>query len=333
MIRFGEERCSVDENNGGHESEIVMDKIKKYPDDGDIFTIPLYLPSYQKWRESFDEFIDYKKYKFYEEDIYAFGRIIELYSKNCYIMEIFCYVGKIPDNPKVIEQSGQMFKPVIAGGMFELGRWRVLFENPDYDKWKDSDYENISFLYGSDIWKGGKSVQHITHRQYTELCRAGDIPQPFINGAINIECDIRKILEEQGLELNYEKTVEERKPGYPLPRDPDKKLKESVLPFRWMSRDRIYSLTLEADVINGEYFAEIGALGNGYDWEKIAMAYIKENMPDIMPKLTFDCEADTFSVSSSAKMSLRKFAVKFHQFCMDAEAFKKLLKECIADSL
>lgn len=305
-----------------------MGKIKKIPDEGDIFAIPLYLPSYQKWREPFDEFIDYIKYKFCNDDQYAFGRIIEFYSKNCYLMEIFRYAGVIPDSPEVIKTSGQMFNPIIAGGMFHRGRWRVIFEDPGYDKRKDSDYDNISFLYGSDIWKGGKKT-HITHAQYVELGKTGEIPYPILNGAVRIECDIRRILTEQGIDLHYEQIVEERKDGYPLPRDIDKKLKETILPFCWMSDNGRYSLSIEADALNMEIFAEMGVSGNGYDWEKIARAYIEENMPELKSKFSFDCEADTFSVQASAKKALKEFAAAFHQFCMNEAAFKKMLKESL----
>lgn len=305
-----------------------MDKVKKEPNNGDIFAIPLFLPSYQKWRESFDEFIDYKKYKFHEEDMYAFGRIIELYCKNVYIMEIFRHVGKIPDNLENIQKSERMFKPLIACGMFERGRWRVLFENPGYDKWRDSDYENISFLYPSHISKGGKSMS-ISHEQYVELLKKGDISCPTINGPVGIECDIRRVLAEQGIDLNYEQIVEERRAEYPQPRDTDKKLKEMVAPFRWIVAGGTYTLTLEANAINSDCFAEMGALGNGYDWERIAVAYIEKNMPERREKFTFDCEADTFSVQSSAKKALKEFAIAFHKFCLDKEVFEKVLKQSL----
>lgn len=302
-----------------------MDKIKKKPDDGDIFVIPLYLPSYQKWRETFDEFIDYRKYKLCGDDIYAYGRIIEPYdNKSVYLVEIFRYAGRIPDSPEAIKNSGRMFKPMLAGGMFEPGRWRVLFEDPGYDKWRDSDYENISFLYLSDIWKGGEKI-HITSGQYHELWESGDIPTPAIRGGVDIECDIRRMLAEQGMELNYEQTVEERRDGYPRPRDIDRKLKETIAPFRWMSQAGTYTLTLEADALNGECFAEAGMSGNGYDWEKLAFAYIEENIPELKKKLDFDCEADVFCVRSSAKRALREFALAFRRFCMDKPAFKSAL--------
>ena len=143
-----------------------MDKIKKIPACGDIFMIPLYLPSYQKWRDPlFDEFIDYKRYRFHRGDPFAFGRIIEPYAKNLYIMEIFRYTGSIPDSPECIIQSGLLLKPLIAGGMFHRGRWRVVFEHPAYDKWKDSDYDTISFLYGTSVFKVGKDIT-ITPQQH-----------------------------------------------------------------------------------------------------------------------------------------------------------------------
>ena len=113
-----------------------MQKIKKIPDSGDIFTIPLYLPSCQEWRKTYDELIDYRTYNFHTGDVYAFGRVIECHSKNCYLMEIFSYIGAVPDDPAVITSSERMFWPVISGGCFDKGRWRVAFEDAEYDKWK-----------------------------------------------------------------------------------------------------------------------------------------------------------------------------------------------------
>ncbi|MDE6674186.1 MAG: immunity 51 family protein, partial [Acetatifactor sp.] len=67
----------------------------------------------------------------------------------------------------------------------------------------------------------------------------------------------------------------------------------------------------------------------GYDWERIAVTFIDENLPELRAKFDFDCEADTFSVQSSKKKILREFAIAFHQFCMDKEAFEKLLKQSL----
>lgn len=296
-----------------------MEKIKKNPGDGDIFAVPLYLPAYQKWREGFDEFIDYRKYRFREDDLYAFGRIIEPYDhKSVYLMEIFRYVGKLRTAPETIRESGRMFEPVLAGGMFGRGRWRILFENPDYDKWKDSDYGNISFLYPSEIWKGGESTP-ISSGQYHELFKSGDIPCPAIRGSVGIECEIRRMLEEQGTDLGYERTVEERREEYPHPRDVDRKLKEELRPFKWLSEAGTYTLTFQADVLEMGKGASVFSRmpESGYGWERAARAYLEENMPELKKKLVFDCEADTFSVRSCTKKALKEFALAFHRFCME----------------
>ena len=93
---------------------------------GDIFTIPLFLPSNDD-----DYTLDYSKYKFPLNDIYAFGRLIEI-------------------------QAGRMFAPEHIGHPFiKNGRWSVIFSNLQYDMWKDSDYQNISFLSPvGHMWKG-----------------------------------------------------------------------------------------------------------------------------------------------------------------------------------
>ena len=93
---------------------------------GDIFMIPLFLPSNDD-----DYTLDYSKYKFHSNDIYAFGRLIEI-------------------------QAGRMFAQEHIGHPFiKNGRWSVIFSNLQYDMWKDSDYQNISFLSPvGHMWKG-----------------------------------------------------------------------------------------------------------------------------------------------------------------------------------
>lgn len=306
-----------------------MQKIKKIPDNGDVFMIPLYLPSCQEWRKTYDEFIDYRKYKFSTDDVYAFGRIIECHSKNCWLMEIFSYIGAVPDSPGIIVSSERLFLPVVAGGSFDKGRWRIVFEDAGYDKWKDSDYENISFLYADRlfprIWKGGREIR-ISKEQYDAAWKKGNPPSMTVYGAVQMEIKIRKAFRERGMELNYEDTVEERKSEYPQPKDTDKKLKETIAPFRWLSEGGVYILNLDPSVYHGEYFIRHGMLGNGYDWEKLAALYLEENMPESREKVSFDCEADLFSASSVSKKILKEFALSFHELCEDGAAFQKLLK-------
>lgn len=260
-----------------------MKNVKNEIKVGDIFIIPLFLPCYQEWRTT-EELIDYKKYQFCKNDLYAFGRLIDIDMGNCNLIEIFSYVGKIPESPKVILSSGRMFEPAYVVGVFSRSRWRFLFSDPHYDKWIDSDYKNISFMLHSELWKGGDKF-HITQQQKSEFLQSG-IPFMVIHGGPALERKIRLLLSEQGVELDYEQTVEKRKNDYPQPRDIDRKLKETIFPFRWLSDCGKYSLSLEADTLNRESFEKNAMIGNGYDWEKIASVYIEKYMPTLKAKFS-----------------------------------------------
>ncbi len=300
-----------------------MNREKNKLHSGDIFTIPLFLPSYQIWRE-LDEFMDYRKYQFHQEDVYAFGRLIEPVPGNMNLIEIFSYVGKIPKSPEVIIHSERFFEPVMMVGAFSKGRWRFLFDNPHYDKWVDSDYANISFLMGDNLtlWKGGETIPL---RQQDKKSESSDIPYMIVYGSVGLEEKIRFLLSLRGLELNYEQTVEERRNEYPKPRDLDKKLKETIAPFQWSSENGRYSLYFSVGELNRNSFENNNMLGNGYDWEKAAIAFIEIHMPEFKDSFTFDCEADTFSMQSRLKKSLKAFGLAFHKFVLDTSAFEALL--------
>ena len=304
-----------------------LENTKKEIDIGDIFVIPLFLP----WR-NLEDLIDYRKYRFRKDDIYAFGRLIDIDMGNCKLIEVFQYVGKIPETPEIIINSGRMFAPIFMVHAFKTRRWRFLFGNPHYDKWVDSDYENITFRYPVPpprIWKGGQDVK-ITQQQFNELIEAG-VGETVIYSGVGIEDDIRTLMAKQGLELNYEKIVEERQSEYPQPRDNDKKLKQTIAPFRWMSESGSYSLILDAGILNQECFEKNNLLGNGYDWEKIALAFMEQYITDTKAKFTFDCEADTFSMQSSSKKALKEFALAFHKFSTDTKTFNELLRKIKSD--
>lgn len=301
-----------------------MRSTKKEIRSGDIFIIPLFLPAFQEWRD-LECVIDYRKYKFHESDICAFGRLIEEQNGKLYLVEIFSYVGKIPESPEVIIHSGRLFEPVFVVGVFSRDRWRFLYDDPHYDKWIDSDYKNISFLLHTRLWKGGEQIK-ITYEQSEQFIQSGILGMVIHDGP-NLERDIRALLSERGVELNYEQTVEERRNEYPKPRDLDRKLKETISPFRWLSGSGIYSLSLDAGLINQESFAKYTMPGNGYDWEKAASAFIEIYRKESGGKFTFDCEADTFSMQSSSKKALKEFSLAFHTLTLDTGAFEELLSQ------
>lgn len=290
---------------------------------GDIFMIPLFLPSYQEWR-GLEELMDYRRYQFHSEDVFAFGRLIELEAGNLNLVEIFSYVGRIPDEPKILVRSGRMFAPVTVVGVFSRERWRFLFDDPNYDKWVDSDYRNISFLLHSELWKGREKIR-ISQQERRDLKESG-VCDMVVHGGVDLEVKIRSLLTERGMDLNYEQIVEERRNEYPKPRDVDKKLKEVLVPFRWQGERGRYSLSLDAGTLNQDSFAKYGMLGNGYDWEKAASAFAEVYGWNSRGRFHFDCEADTFSMQSSSKKFLKEFALAFHKCVMDAGKFEELLK-------
>lgn len=292
--------------------------------DGDIFTIPLFLPSYQEWRR-LDELIDYRKYKFHDGDIYAFGRLIEHQPGNMELIEVFSYAGPIPKTPEAILRSGRLFDPVMMVGAFSRGRWRFLFGDPHYEKYADSDYANISFLLGMGtiLWKGGEQLP-ISLQEGKALKQSG-VCDMTVHGSVGLEVKIRALLAERGLALRYEETVEARQSGYPQPRDPDKKLKEAIAPFRWLAEPGRYTLYLDAGLLGGESFAKHSLPGSGYDWEKAASAYLDAHFPALKGKVSFDCEADLFAMYSKTKKPLRDFALAFRDAVSDTDAFEALL--------
>ncbi|MDG1331782.1 MAG: Imm26 family immunity protein [Crocinitomicaceae bacterium] len=123
--------------------------------EGNIFFIPLFLPNGIK-----DNNKSYTRKKFETSAQYAFGRLIEIDKSAGDLVEIFNYIGTIPSDSSVITESGLMFKPFHIAMAFSKKRWRFIFETPAYDKEKDSNYSEISFLMGnrdSPIhWKGGE---------------------------------------------------------------------------------------------------------------------------------------------------------------------------------
>jgi hypothetical protein len=123
--------------------------------EGNIFFIPLFLSlDYKDNRKS------YSTYKFDENENYAFGRLIDIDKSSGDLIEIFNYTGKIPENINIILKSGLKFEPIHIARAFEKKRWRFISETENYDKEKDSNYSQITFLLGDRdspiLWKGGK---------------------------------------------------------------------------------------------------------------------------------------------------------------------------------
>ena len=138
--------------------------------EGNIFCIPLFLPNIiTKPNKS------YTRNKFDPSKKYAFGRIVECdpHDESLYIVEIFQYIGKIPDNKEIIINSKLICDPIFVIEPFIIKRWRFIFEDKNYDKYKDSDYSNIKFFavpYEEPLlWKGGKDIGYLSVKESQSL--------------------------------------------------------------------------------------------------------------------------------------------------------------------
>ena len=134
--------------------------------EGSIFFIPLFLPKTIK-----DSIKSYYRYKFKKEELYAFGRIIDIEEGGGDLVEIFNYTGIIPDDINIIIDSGLMFKPLHVGQGFTTKRYRFIFEDDNYNKDSDSNYQEIGFLLGGYLWKGGKKDKDLSEAEMQEYSK------------------------------------------------------------------------------------------------------------------------------------------------------------------
>jgi len=132
--------------------QLIMNYLEEK--EGNIFFIPLFLENNMKENTK-----NYSKYKFEKNANYAFGRLIEADKSSGNLIEIFNYTGAIPENNKIILDSGLLFEPIHIAMAFSKSRWRFISETENYNKEKDSNYKNISFKMGDDdspiLWEGG----------------------------------------------------------------------------------------------------------------------------------------------------------------------------------
>ena len=133
--------------------------------EGSIFFIPLFLPKNIK-----DCNKSYYRYKFEKKELYAFGRLIDDGEGRGDLIEIFNYTGNIPDNMNIIVDSGLMFKPLHIEG-FTTKRYRFIFEDTNYNKNSDSNYQDIGFVLGGYLWRGGKKEKDSSEAEMQEYLK------------------------------------------------------------------------------------------------------------------------------------------------------------------
>lgn len=107
---------------------------------GNIFCIPLFM-SKDDWK------LNSKLRKEDYDKNFVFGRIIEISSY--LVVEVFNKIGPATCDLNEIINSGIMLSPVLifADGIYKK-RWKIVSRNPDYDKYRDSNYANLEMVYG-----------------------------------------------------------------------------------------------------------------------------------------------------------------------------------------
>ena len=70
---------------------------------------------------------------------------------------------------------------------------------------------------------------------------------------------------------------------------------------------------------------EEGFVGNGYDWNSLAIVFLEEKMPELMEVLSFDSEAGLFSIGSEDVGAVKQFAIRFKAMFDDESEMTDLL--------
>ncbi|AAN53014.2 immunity 26/phosphotriesterase HocA family protein [Shewanella oneidensis] len=124
--------------------------------DGDVYSIPLFLTDVSGLKS-------FSRYDFTKEGMaFCFARIIEDRGGSGLIIEVFNIQGGIEMSLSEIVNSSRLFNPVvIAGEAIKKKRWRLI-GSTYYEKERDSNYSEITFLIGPRdnrlIWKGGVEI-------------------------------------------------------------------------------------------------------------------------------------------------------------------------------
>lgn len=77
-------------------------------------------------------------------------------------------------------------------------------------------------------------------------------------------------------------------------------------PFTLSNHEKIFSLLLTD--LKWDLFEKNSFLGNGHDWNRFIENLLRDKLPNILPNLEFDSEADMFCVRSEDKSQLEKIA-------------------------
>lgn len=76
---------------------------------------------------------------------------------------------------------------------------------------------------------------------------------------------------------------------------------------------------------------EEGFIGNGYDWNSLAIVFLEEKMPELVDILSFDSDEGLFSIGSEEVEAVKRFALGFKAMCDDDTEMTDLISRGILD--
>ncbi|MFF7106233.1 hypothetical protein [Pseudomonas sichuanensis] len=92
---------------------------------------------------------------------FVLARYVEHVEPNAgFLIEVFSKFYLVPPKSLAeVDMAHKLFRPILCSMRFaEIPRWRVLFEDPQYDR-SCSGYADITFEYYADLWVGGAMIK------------------------------------------------------------------------------------------------------------------------------------------------------------------------------
>lgn len=121
---------------------------------GEVYAIPLFLSDQSPLK-------NFRHDKFMGEDKkFCYCRIIEDRKAAGIIIEVFNKVGYLTEALESIVNSERLLRPVVISGLgIYKKRWRLIGQQLNYDKEKDSNYSSIQIVLGTHedprLWQNG----------------------------------------------------------------------------------------------------------------------------------------------------------------------------------
>lgn len=117
---------------------------------GNIYAIPLFLPRAGINGDMKENMVSYSKQSFKDKGKeFAYCRVIKDLGASGILVEVFDIIGGLNIDPKEIISSKRLFNPIPIFGLgIKKKRWKKIYDDPDYDAERDSNFSEIRIVKG-----------------------------------------------------------------------------------------------------------------------------------------------------------------------------------------